>query len=56
VTGFDTSGLSSIDSHAIAEATKKQSSQGTVVEEINRPGKGVTERSFSTCGDYTPTA
>jgi hypothetical protein len=25
----------------------------TVVEEINQPGKGVLERSFSTCGDYT---
>ncbi|QDV66712.1 hypothetical protein Poly24_03990 [Rosistilla carotiformis] len=25
----------------------------TVVETINRPGKGVIERSFSTCGDYT---
>lgn len=24
-----------------------------VVEEIKRPGKGVIERSFSTCGDYT---
>jgi len=24
-----------------------------VVEEINQPGKGVIERSFSTCGDYT---
>jgi hypothetical protein len=25
----------------------------SVVEEISRPGKGVLERSFSTCGDYT---
>lgn len=25
----------------------------TVIEEINRPGKGVLERTFSTCGDYT---
>ena len=25
----------------------------TVVGKINRPGKGVIERSFSTCGDYT---
>ena len=25
----------------------------TVVEEIDRPGKGVTQRSFSICGDYT---
>ena len=25
----------------------------TVVEKIDRPGKGVVERSFSTCGDYT---
>ena len=24
-----------------------------VVEKVNRPGKGVVERSFSTCGDYT---
>ncbi len=24
-----------------------------VVEEINQPGKGVIERAFSTCGDYT---
>jgi len=25
----------------------------TVVEDIDRPGKGVIERSFQTCGDYT---
>ena len=25
----------------------------SVVEEIHRPGKGLVERSFSTCGDYT---
>jgi hypothetical protein len=26
---------------------------GKVVEEIKQPGKGVVERSFSSCGDYT---
>ena len=25
----------------------------SVVQEIHRPGKGLVERSFSTCGDYT---
>ena len=25
----------------------------SVVEEIHQPGKGLVERSFSTCGDYT---
>lgn len=26
---------------------------GSVVEEVQQPGKGVVERSFGTCGDYT---
>ena len=27
--------------------------EGKVVEEIEQPGKGIVERSFDTCGDYT---
>jgi hypothetical protein len=39
------------DDHGIRSLVIKRG--GKVVEEIKHPGKGVVERSFDTCGDYT---
>jgi hypothetical protein len=42
-----------MDKDALGVKTLVVKRGDTVVEEIDRPGKGVIERSFSTCGDYT---